>query len=107
VSDIVAFLRARLNEDDARARGQGPVVVQIHGAQPLPTPGGYSPARVLREVEAKRLRIEHYLKVCEMADPARRPDQAYVLAKGAVEKALMLDALPHADHPDYDEAWRP
>lgn len=67
----------------------------------------YDPARVLAEVEAKRQRIADYLKICELADPVRHPDQAYVLAKGAMERTFMLDALPYADHPEYDEAWRP
>lgn len=67
----------------------------------------HDPVRVLREVEAKRLRIEHYLKICELADPVKHPDQAYVLAKGAAERSLMFDALPYAGEPGYQETWRP
>lgn len=52
----------------------------------------HDPARVLAEVEAKR-RI-----VARLADESsRRYDY----------DTLRLLALPYADHPDYDEAWRP
>jgi hypothetical protein len=138
VTDLVAFIRARLDDDERVAlavpdhrgrRGElrwtqvdperepGLIgdelgnVVTYHEGSPSREQAEHialhDPDRVLREVKAKRLRIEHYLKVRDFADPAKHPDQAYVLAKGALERSLMFDALPYADHPDYDEAWKP
>lgn len=52
---------------------------------------GY-PARVLAECEAKRRIVDIYRSEWEM-DP--------------INETLRLLALPYADHPDYDEKWRP
>ena len=74
----------------------------------------HDPARVLREVEAKRRRLERYLGqsgydlpdgVQEGRDPdERESDQA---VKDALEQEVREDAAVYSDHPDYDEAWRP
>ena len=127
MSDVVEFLRARLDEDERIARaaiaddgGQDggfedamwlddrshPLTARIAKDAANLIRATAVPRRVLAEVDAKRRRIEDYLKVCELADPVKHPDQAYVLAKGALERTLTLNALPYADHPDYDEAWR-
>ncbi|MGW3346779.1 DUF6221 family protein [Nonomuraea rubra] len=134
MDDLINFLRARLGEDEVMARySQGTGPWELGECVPADEPGvtdwaissgGYvhthsrgnfrashivrhQPARVLREVESKRKRIEHYRKVRELADPNRHPDQAYVLAQGVAEKSLMFDALPYDDHGDYREEWRP
>lgn len=136
MDDLIAFLKARLTEDEQtaqRSETQHWRYVRVDDVTPdhsiefgervcidigmtgddFMRPGEarhaarHDPARVLREVEARRQRIEHYLKVCELADPNRNPAQEYVLAKGAAEKSLMFDALPHADHPGFREEWRP
>jgi hypothetical protein len=72
----------------------------------------HDPARVLAEVEAKRALIAD-------ADTFDRTAREYVskgdrmnsLAARGVERgvihALRTLALPYADHPDYDESWRP
>jgi hypothetical protein len=60
----------------------------------------WDPARVLAECEAKRRIVE------ELGDY----DDGYVWASGEAsraETALQALALPYADHPDYDESWKP
>lgn len=60
----------------------------------------HDPARVLREVEAKRRlidRCERALGALDIEDPER------VLA----EDALDLIALPFSDRPGYREEWKP
>ncbi len=51
----------------------------------------HDPARVLLECEAKRRIVQE----CEPFGRLGDPD------------VLMYLALPYADHPDYDDAWRP
>ncbi|AMM12338.1 DUF6221 family protein [Streptomyces albidoflavus] len=118
-ADLIAFLRARLDEDEAVARAAtaGPWVesgVGDHGwGVSFSAPGSgveaddssqgradaahiarHDPARVLAEVEAKRQIVERYAWLCEHGDTGG----AWVLP---------LLALPYADHPDYRDAWRP
>lgn len=54
----------------------------------------HDPARVLAAVVAARARL-HLYDAVEMTDPTT----AAMLRK--------TEALPYADDPDYDEAWRP
>ncbi len=58
------------------------------------------PASVLRDIEAKRRLIaEHYpVDPCDAHDPSFHTIPC---------DTLLLLALPHADHPDYQEDWRP
>ena len=55
----------------------------------------HDPARVLAECEAKRLIVEHFSEtgIDFLGEIARVPLRAL--------------AAVYADHPDYDEAWRP
>ena len=75
--DVVDFLRARLDEDEAVARK--------------------APARVLREVEAKRRIIQEHVDQVEMDDPC--------VPIVAGERPLRHLAAVYADHPDYDPEW--
>jgi hypothetical protein len=66
----------------------------------------HDPARVLAEVEAKRRIVEEHAMGTIYAFVREGPyctadDQVYPC------RTLRLLALPHAAHPDYDEAWRP
>lgn len=130
---LVEFLRARLNEDEQAARECGgapwsaqPSLNAVH-VEPKAIADNklawgelghvatvlherdqqhiarHDPARVLREVEAKRRLIADF----EMYDAsARYPDSEGGIAIG-LGTAVELAALAYADHPDYDEAWRP
>lgn len=110
---LTEFITARLDEDEAVARGaardgegaidwageSGPTDVHI---------ARHDPARVLAEVEAKRRIVEHWTLLAEQAaeapDHLRRMLSSQVTGLGV---AVRLLALPYADHPDYDERWRP
>jgi hypothetical protein len=133
MDELIAFLAARLDEDQAVAlaatpgswRDEGGYVTDIgpdglslvqvtdYGTQDDygndSRPQGHAdsahiarhdPARVLREVEAKRrILAEHYPQdPCDAHDPSFNTIPC---------DTLLLLALPHSDHPDYKEDWRP
>ncbi|MEV7962397.1 DUF6221 family protein [Oerskovia paurometabola] len=58
-------------------------------------------ARVLAECEAERRIVD--AARAEYEDSLQSGDDTTSLAK----EVLHALALPHSDHPDYDEAWRP
>ena len=131
---LVEWLRAQLDEDEriARAATPGPWVdqggyvtdvgprVQVtdYGTQDgEPEEDGpqgradsahiaeHDPARVLREIDAKRrLLAVHRPYVAE-------PDQACLGCAGGIEfercPVVRLLALPYVDRPGYREDWRP
>ncbi|WP_329424024.1 DUF6221 family protein [Streptomyces sp. NBC_01268] len=88
--DLVEFLRARLDEDEAIIRD---------GVE-----AGESNISLLDlvDIDAKR-RIVAYL-VGELEDSGGDNPWWY---DDKLTPVLRLLALPYADHPDYDEAWRP
>lgn len=101
---LVEFLRARVAEDERVALACG---VQLSDGKLYLVGDGdtitIDARRVLREVEAKRRLIADF----EMYDAsARYPDPEGGIAIG-LGTAVELAALAYADHPDYDEAWRP
>ena len=139
MSDIAAFLSARLDEDEALARQAAQVagpdwtwktevpegwdaptdyVISPAGALLLDTMGGiegeaphvarHDPARVLREVEAKRNILARYEDCL-----TRQEDQDYPYAPAAEQAREYEDfVLPNlvaawSDHPDYDQDWTP
>ncbi len=111
MSDLAAFLRARLREDEAAARGGFP-------AEPHSISCGYDqiefsqpcdcgiPARVLADVAARR---EVLLLASDRADG----DEDSPWGEGSYSVASHMGfvlrhvAAVYADHPDYDPAWRP
>jgi len=127
--DIREFLEARLAEDEARAReacdsdsgrwfmGDKWNVYRAEDEAPeedfeenkLVTWGNvkpqsehiarHDPARVLRDVEAARQRIELAAKLL-----AERGHKFWAYAGGQL---LRLEAARYADHPDYDPTWSP
>ena len=106
---LVEFLSARLDEDEAAAQEVHLVACEIH-------PQGMEdtwctcpiPARVLAEVEAKRRIVEEHSDTKEDVHEC----QGYIDDRRSVAiwehcPTLRLLALPYADHPDYDEEWKP
>lgn len=112
MDELVVWLRAQLDEDEriARAATQGEWV----WSREFVTPPGYhhrtvgplepgdaayiaawDPARVLREIEAKRRIVDRYAWLREHGDT------------GGTAWVLPLLALPYADRPGYREEWRP
>ncbi|HEY5985817.1 MAG TPA: DUF6221 family protein [Streptosporangiaceae bacterium] len=115
-ADLAAFLRARLDEAEARAwavhdvsKCDALLYEDLPADAPLPDAAdcecGY-PARVLREVAAKRAILAGFSHL--HSDPERLTDPLkhalhHVLLTGAV---LPLAAV-WRDHPDYDPEWAP
>ena len=99
MSDLVAFLNARLDEDEAAAKLNGGwwTVTQ----KSLGTYVGCQDAeRTRREVEAKRAILADILPLIESewgcADGILSPHG---------ERLARYLALPYSDHPDYDKDW--
>ena len=64
----------------------------------------HDPARVLREVAAKRQALDHYALVCQLTKDG---DEAYLLAEGAVAKQIQIMATAYGHRPGYRDEWRP
>lgn len=120
-TELIAFVRARLDEDAALAASgetwsafdetQGTRRVDVdHSIERVVACtrswrglhiARHDPARVLREVEAKR-------EVVRLAERAHDYHGTFMNGfAAALEGALRLFALPYADHPDYRQEWRP
>lgn len=141
MNDVIEFLRARLDEDEQAARaagwhrwvlvddeistvGNGRLVVRLERDYDGPHITRHDPARVLREVDAKR-------RIVELHGPLQLPATNYRPTMLQCEycaslchsrsglgcdqpidapwpcDTVRLMALPYADHPDFDESWRP
>jgi hypothetical protein len=123
VDGLIAFLRARLADDEQVAREAAGAQWRIDAAPDggfyiEPAGGGddigkarqvehaahiarWDPARALAEVEAKRRILDHVAQ--ELED--RGADNPWWYSD---KLTPILDALvlPYAEHPDYREAWR-
>lgn len=113
MSDLVEFLRARLDADAAYLRDGTCNCWQ-------PTTDGKCenlpdcPARILREIDAKRRMLDRYADLQRLhADPQdveRRGERNRATREGylhALEIVFRDLASVHADHPDYRKEWRP
>jgi hypothetical protein len=113
VSDPVAFLAARLDEDEALANG---VINLCRDARypwpPEQSPGRGGPAltyylrhfsehRQLREVAAKRLMLRGHEGVhrCDWGEHRG--------GNFGICQLVQVLVLPYSDHPDYDQEWKP
>lgn len=131
MSDLVEFLRARIAEDERTARATtgpwkyhretGGVVLAAAGYVPelseiISTPRKpsdarhmvrWDSARVLAEIKAKRRIVQELSTVTEWNWPSQSDGAVPMEYVEALRHVLKLHALPYAEHPDYDEAWRP
>ncbi|WP_049566833.1 DUF6221 family protein [Streptomyces sp. SBT349] len=132
--DLIAFVRARLDEDEARARAaaqdgaewqhDGHAIVALPerdlvalGSQDYIEPEHarhitrHDPARVLAEVDAKR-------RIAKLYEDHERLDRETFEAEGQHARSLSSLraaywdacrhlALPYASHPDYRQEWKP
>ncbi|MBF8193274.1 hypothetical protein ITP53_47930 [Nonomuraea sp. K274] len=114
MDDLIAFLRARLDEDEqlAQAADQGCWTneydeFRCRGGAEFEHLLHHSPARVLREVGAKRLVMAMHEGSHECSDL----DDNCLWVELRVCPTVKALALPYADHPDYHpdyrEEWRP
>lgn len=62
----------------------------------------HDPARVLREIEARRRILDDYNHLEQLPEW----DDRVRGGKPSLERVLRSFALVHVDHPDYDQAWR-
>jgi hypothetical protein len=118
VSDLVAFLRARLDEDEATARAvpadvTWDVYVMSFEDRAYDYPGKgesldhaarWSPARVLAEVAARRRIIAAF----EAREEQGLMPGGEVVGYHATGLLLALRALAetYVDHPDFNPEWR-
>ena len=105
------FLHARIDEDELAARA----LANATRVRPADEPSAgfaarFDPARVLAECDAKRRIIDlayeatgYDMTVDLERSSSARADSALAFVGDRILKAL---ALPYADHPDFDEAWR-
>ncbi|HEY6274914.1 MAG TPA: DUF6221 family protein [Streptosporangiaceae bacterium] len=135
MSDLVAFLRARLDEEEAAARQAHTLFIRFEEkpgdwtrlmCDPIMGPfGGQSPtrdivtglyvgkmsdpARVLREVEAKRAILDLIPTV--IGDEWRLDGEFRIRPRDEGDEPftgtliLRVLAAVYRDHPDYDPAW--
>lgn len=134
MDDLVQFLRDRLAEDEQAARRAGSSFRQIGETGVIVATDGdraeecasanwsgiaehivrHDPARVLRDVEAKRAAIDQCAywnerAACEAVEPPKYPQPGLDigLLLDAMNPVLRALALTYADHPDYRDSWRP
>jgi Family of unknown function (DUF6221) len=93
--DLVTFLRARLDEDEAVAKDERYV-------WPTAFEVTLNPARVLREVEAHRAILEMYAGALSWSWPPGDGDEA---AQDTLRTVAHHLVAIWRDHPDYGEAW--
>jgi len=122
-TDLVRFLRAQLDEDESVARA---AAGRLSGDDEWVHIARWDPARVLREVEAKRRIVDgHRYEISsetayddydDVSDSYRRVVHHTVTCaicgwasddRTSGCMTLRLLALAHADHPDYRLEWRP
>jgi hypothetical protein len=103
---LVGFLLSRLAEDERFARAaQG---TGTTGAPPGPDPHSahsarHDPARVLREVAAKRAMVRAWVEAMQ-EQLSGHTDTDFILL---CELALAHFAAVYSDHPEYRPAWLP
>lgn len=131
--DLIAFLRARFDEDQAVAQRAsddlGHVLHQVEYNDSAVEAderhiARHDPARILAEVEAKRRMIDDLVSAWEAANPGmieqhllqhRGPSvlidpetgEEETHGEWTVTRYLRLLGLPYATHPHYRDEWRP
>lgn len=126
---MLAFAEARLAEEEAAAKSAFRSVLEADsfhvyaparpGVPRLPVADAidaetaahiarYAPARVLREVAAKRARIERYKRAVAATSSVssfmRGQDDGY--AEACLD-SIRDDTATWSDHPEYQEGWKP
>ena len=115
--ELVEFLLARIAEDEqvlnaSRQMGVPPLSASSRMWSGIGNHATVSETRLAAECEAKRNVATSYQVGREAAKLLARQgrtgeaETARNMYAG-IELALSYLALPYADHPDYDEAWRP
>ncbi len=95
MTDVIAFLEARIAEDEAAARVTAPNVPGADDADGSPG-SPLCAARILAECAAKRKILDNVPLVTDISSQTGATSQ-YV---------LMCLASVYSRHPDYQEGWR-
>lgn len=112
MSDLIAFLKTRLDEDEAGhwavhdvTKCDALLYEDLPAAAPLPDAGacecGY-PARVIREVAAGRAIIQLH-----KAEPGQHPDFCGHDLHELPCPTLRHAAAIYSNYPDYQQEWAP
>lgn len=130
MSDLLAFIEARLKDDEAAATNGGSLAGDSwYAHEPMPNPnhwevlqpGGelcrttryaaqhiarHDPARVLREVAAKRAILAEHHRVSRWGSPVDVCDahDGYTMETVICDTMLALASV-WSDHPDYQQGW--
>ena len=103
--DLTTFILARIAEDERDAyklaeTDRRPVLSLARTVN--------HPERILAECEAKRRIVTSAANAVQDAAEEMDTEGGWVKdgIAAALGRTLQLLALPYADHPDYDEAWR-
>jgi hypothetical protein len=128
VNDLIAFLRAQLDEDERAARDAGGrnwgreaygcvvdaadngLIVYGEGTpsrEQADHIARHDPVRVLADVSAKRQILNEHRVIDGRCHVCTAIHDGHARRFRAPCPTLRLLALPYADHPDYREEWRP
>lgn len=121
MTDIAAFLNARLGEDDAVAEGMKRATLSITYQDRIGPAfhDRFTPDALIADIAAKRKLLGAHrvdkkgrCKTCarwttDTTDDGHKLDRVAYEGVEAPCLTRRLLALPFADHPDYQEAWRP
>lgn len=112
---LTEFLLARFAEDEAkiRALGDEPGRVWWHVTNEWLPPvsdaaafaARFHPSRMLAECEAKRRIVEDFVVLHDDYQVTRDPSTESRRLQAQISIAQL--AAVYADHPDYEEEWRP
>jgi hypothetical protein len=112
--DLVQWLRVQLDTDAKAAEPYAEKAVHARDCDMLPDGDRVTypcdcgvPARVLREIEAKRALVDEYTQAEESLDRWTCPDMSDVGRAEGLGAAIALLAVPYADRSGYREEWRP
>jgi hypothetical protein len=104
MTGLIDFLEARIAEDLVWARQQEKAAIRTHQvSRRLPAPPGHW-VRVKRECEAKRRILEECAEAEQFYAANKQADAGELTGLTFVVK---VHAAVYADHPDYDQEWRP
>ena len=123
MDDLIAFITARLDEEQIDAgmfrdepHWEAATLATIWRQLPsdplIQHAAHYDPARVLREVAAKRAILMRYETACRQADvnavnSSRAEQEAWEKIAGALELDVASLAAVWSDHPDYRQEGKP
>jgi len=101
--DLIEFLKARLAEDERIASAGPPSPWEMSGLLP------FDPIRILAEVEAKRRIIDRLVAAGKADRDEEGTEEGWITASVLISltTTACLLAQPYANHPDYQEEWRP